>query len=201
MIRVANVPVTTVARSIVDVARERGHDVALVAADAAVRTELVTARELDDAFSRQRGWPGRSAAAQALALVDPDAESPLETLSRLRMGECALPKPTLQQEIGDEYGSPLGRVDFYWDEFGVVGEADGEMKYDSLAAVTAEKRRQSRLLETGLIVVRWQWQDLRHFDAVGQRLRSAFRRGRRRGDGRAWSLLEPRSSVPEMWAI
>ena len=27
----------------------------------------------------------------------------------------------------------IGRLDFYWDEFGVVGEADGRAKYDDAA--------------------------------------------------------------------
>ncbi len=82
----------------------------------------------------------------------------------------------------------------------MVGEADGGLKYETLADVTAEKRRESRLLETGLIVVRWTWSDLQRFDLVAHRLESAFLRGRQHGTGRGWSLLAEPRFVPQMWA-
>jgi hypothetical protein len=181
--------VTSVARTVLDIAREQGIDAAVVTGDAALNARAVTADQLDEALAGQLLWPGRLAAARTVELITPGSESPLDSLSRLRMADWGLPPPTLQQQIGDNQGWFLGRVDFYWDEFGVVGEADGEAKYDGLDAVLAEKRRQSRLLETGLQVVRWGWRDLRRFDLVAARLRSAFQGGRPVGSGRGWSLL------------
>jgi hypothetical protein len=83
-------------------------------------------------------------------------------------------------------GRFLGRVDFYWDDFGVVGEADGDGKYGDRQALIAEKRRQERLEEAGLVVVRWGWQDLRDPDLLAARVRRALDRGSRRSGIRGW---------------
>jgi hypothetical protein len=181
--------VTSPARTVVDVAREHGVDPAVVAGDAALRVGLLDEADLADVLELQHNWPASAAARRAVGLMSAASQSPLETLSRLRMTDAGLPAPVLQQEIGDELGHFLGQVDFYWDEFGVVGEADGALKYDGMPAVVAEKTRQSRLLETGLTVVRWEWSDLHRFDLVASRLRSAFVRGRQPGSGRGWSML------------
>ncbi len=189
---------TSVERAIADVAREDGVSSAVVAADAAVRLGALDLNELDEIVRQQRRWPAVARARRALASIDGRAESPLESLSRLHLLRCGVPAPVLQQEIGDEYGSFVGRVDFYWDEFGLVGEADGAAKYD-LPAVIAEKQRQSRLLELGLVVVRWTWADLSAFDDVERRLRAALRRGLRRGDRRrGWTLLADPDLAPRL---
>ena len=80
--------------------------------------------------------------------------------------------------ITNRAGRFLGRVDFYWDEFGVVGEADGLGKYDrGAAALRDEKVRQGEMEDAGLIFVRWGWTDLRPFAPTAARLRAAFVRG------------------------
>lgn len=110
------------------------------------------------------------------------------------MTTARLPPPQLQAEIGDEFGIFVGRVDFYWPEYGVVGEADGNVKYTDCSALIAERRRQRRLESLGLIVVRWEWSDLHRFWAVVQELTAAFQRGVRRGAGRRWSVLRTMQS-------
>jgi very-short-patch-repair endonuclease len=94
-----------------------------------------------------------------------------------------LPAPQLQVSLGD--ASRVGIVDFYWEEFGVVGEADGLMKYDEQPeALRAEKLRQEALESLGFIVVRWTWDDIwRRPDWVEARLRRAFKQGTRRRTG------------------
>ena len=88
-----------------------------------------------------------------------------------------------------ETGLWLARVDFYWDEFGVVGEVDGKIKYDDQpeSVLWREKRRQERLEDTGLVVVRWGRAELDVLPRLVARLRSAFDRGSRRAwDERRW---------------
>jgi very-short-patch-repair endonuclease len=95
-----------------------------------------------------------------------------------------LPAPELQVPLGD--ASRVGIVDFYWREFGVVGEADGLMKYDEEQpeSLRAEKLRQEALEDVGFIVIRWTWDDIwRRPDWVEARLRSAFMRGAQRRTG------------------
>lgn len=102
-----------------------------------------------------------------------------------------LPAPMLQARIRDECGRFVARVDFYWPEFGVVGEADGAMKYTDRTVLIAEKHRQEALEELGLIVVRWSWDDVIHRPRVLQtRLARAFERGQlrdRSGFHAGWS--------------
>ncbi len=47
------------------------------------------------------------------------------------------------------------RVDELWEEYGVVGEADGQGKYADPKAYVQEKIREQHLTDEGLLVVRW----------------------------------------------
>jgi hypothetical protein len=166
------------ARTVVDIGRERGVDGGLVAADAALAKQLVTPADLRAVVRECEGWPGMRAATEAVEFADARSESPLESISRRRMAQCGVPRPRLQVRLAARMGGLLGRVDFYWDEAGVVGEADGMTKYVGDVALREEKLRQERLERSGLIVVRWGWPDLARFDDVAARLNGAIRRGR-----------------------
>jgi hypothetical protein len=190
------VPVVTVARTVVDVARSLSLVAAVVTADAALHRNLVTHDELQEVLDRCAHWPGARRAARAIALSDASAESPLESVSRLviphRLG---LPAPQPQAVVRNEYGVVVGRCDFYWDEYGVFGEADGRAKYVDRDVLTNEKTRHEDLEDLGLEGVRWAWRDVR-FDQsrLRRRILNAFERGRRRdasGFPRRWSVDPP----------
>lgn len=191
VIEVDRARLTAVARTVLDLAREHGVDAGVSAADAALHRGLIASEDLRRAFEVCARWPGRVAARSTVALCDGRAESPLESVSRLRIRATALPTPVLQAELGNHWGRFLARSDFYWPEFGVVGEADGTIKYDRRAALVAERRRQAALEDLGLVVVRWEWADLNRFDVVVRRLRAAFARGIGAGAGQRWSVLSP----------
>ena len=186
-------PVLHPARTVMDVAREHGVHAGVVAADFALHEQLVNLRGLETAFEQCRQWPGRKAARATMLTADGVAESPLESLSRLQMVASGLPRPRLQAEICDEYGRSVARVDFYWEDFGVVGESDGNLKYERGArAIVEEKARHKELEELGLVVVRWGWADLFPFDKVARRLRAAYVRGLPVGSPeRRWGVLLP----------
>ena len=174
--RAGGLVLTSPARTVLDLARESGVDAAIGAADVGVRKNLIREGELDAVLRACAGWPGARSARRLATSIDPAAESVLESISRLRMADATLPAPQTQVNIRVN-GRLVGRVDFYWDEFGVVGEADGMAKYDAgPAALRAEKRRQELLEDAGLIVVRWTWAQLWPFDGVAARLRGAFAR-------------------------
>ena len=73
------------------------------------------------------------------------------------MHQYGLPAPQPQVRILDERGRFVARVDFAWLSHGVVGEADGLVKYGDGAArsIAEEKQREARLQALGLVVVRW----------------------------------------------
>ena len=76
-----------------------------------------------------RAGPGCAAAALVVGRADPRAESWLESVSRWWLAEAGLPRPALQQRFADGRGSVRARVDFWFPEQRVVGEADGEGEY------------------------------------------------------------------------
>ena len=186
-------PVTSVARTVVDLGRHRSTAAAVTAADFALHQGLTDGEQLLDVLTMCRGWYRSGRAARSLDLVDARAESPLESISRLAMRRLALPVPVLQQNIGDLRGRFIARSDFYWDEYGVVGEADGQAKLQTHADLIALKARQENLEELDLVVVRWGWDDVvRTPSVLDARLRRALDRGRRRdalGLPRRWVLL------------
>lgn len=189
---VGGVPCASVERTGIDLAREHGVVSGVVAMDAMLHRRLTNLDSLHTALARCSRWPGIRAAREAVAQADPASESPLETRSRLKFSEFGVPAPRLQVRIGDIAGRFIGRVDFYWDDFGVVGEADGAIKYDDEQPMTLakEKLRQESLERTNLIVVRWGSADLQAFDDVAERIRRAFQRGRRRPAAeRRWTVL------------
>lgn len=91
-------------------------------------------------------------------LVRSGAQTPLESLSRVRLMRCGLPEPRLQVPFYDDEGL-IGIVDMYWDELGVIGEADGMLKYRTGADLIAEKHREDRLRRKKP-VVRWDWSQM-----------------------------------------
>lgn len=172
---VDGIPVTSVARTVVDIGRRRSFREGLVVADAALRRGLPPAA-LQDVLRHQWTWPYISRAMPVVRHADRRAESPLESVVRSRLVELDLPMPELQVVIRDG-GRFVGRVDFDWDTYGVVGEADGRVKYLADELWT-EKVRQDAWEDTGRQVIRWTWQSAHVDDAqFRQRLLHKLERG------------------------
>lgn len=176
------VPLTSVARTVVDLARSWPLADGVVLADSALRTGLVTLPELRAVARDCYAWSGIGMACRAIDSADPVSESVLESLSRVAMREQGIPEPRTQVVIGDA-GGAIARVDFLWACYGVVGEADGIGKYvpdgcrTTAEIVRAEKRREERILDAGYEIVRWGWRDANRPDVLAHRLRAAFARG------------------------
>jgi hypothetical protein len=151
---------TTVARTLVDCAREWTLPQAVVAMDAALNDGRVRRAELQEVVHSARHRIGASDAARALGLSDGRAESPLETEGRLALLAAGLPAPELQVELHDVRGV-LARVDAWYDEAALALEFDGRVKYfdprDGRSAgevVWEEKRREDRVRGLGVRFVR-----------------------------------------------
>ncbi len=168
-------PVATLARTVVDVARVVPFPAAVAVADRALASKTgvasdpacarVDRADLDRELAAQCGSRGRARAADVVRFADGRAGSPGESISRAGMHALGMPVPELQREFHDRHGL-IGVVDFWWPEAGVVGEFDGRVKYEREdlrggrtpgEVVVAEKRREDRLRALGLRVVRWDW--------------------------------------------
>lgn len=180
IVEVDGVAVTSVPRTVADLARTLPYEPALVVADAALHAGLVTPAVLADAVARAAGRRGSPPARRVVAAADGRAESPGETRSRVAITRARLPPPLLQHEIPEL----RVRTDFYWEEFRTVGEFDGKVEYgrslrlgeDPGEAVYREKLREDALRDLGLKVARWTWGELDTFLAPADRLRRAFAR-------------------------
>lgn len=177
----------TIARTVLDIAREHGIRDAVVAGDYALANAMTTTDELRRVAADCRRFPGIRRARGIIELLDGRSESPLESVSRLVLARLPVPTPTPQVDIYDANGRFLGRADFYWDALGIVGEVDGKAKYDEAAALWNEKRRQDDLTDAGLLVVRWGKPELDEPGLLLRKLREAQSRALgRRPDERRW---------------
>lgn len=176
------VALTCAARTVVDLARSWPLSAGVVLADSALRQRHTSLTELHSVAADCYAWSGTCIACRAIELADPASESVLESLSRVAMHEQGLPKPRTQVVIGDA-GGAIARVDFLWERYRVVGEADGLGKYapdgrrTTVEIVRAEKRREERILDAGYEIVRWGWRDASRPEVLARRLRAAFMRG------------------------
>ena len=89
--RLYNLPVTTVARTVADLARTLPFTDAVVVADSALNQEKATKPELAaDPAAIAAGWPGVRQARRAIEFADERAESPLESAARVVFAEAGL---------------------------------------------------------------------------------------------------------------
>src|SRR5262249_6479637 len=131
-VEVDGLSVTSLTRTIADLARTQSFESAVIAADAALARQLVSPTELDAAMVRCKGWPGAPRARRAGESGDARREGAGEPRSRVALDRPGLPPPLLQWEAWDVGGRLIGRVDFAWPERRVVGEFDGRLKYGRL---------------------------------------------------------------------
>ena len=111
---VCGLPVTTPARTALDLARHLDRNAAVTHLDALA---AATGVSMDDALAlakRYRGARGTRRARTALALVDAGAQSPRETWLRLVLIDGGLPAPRTQIEVGD--GVRRAFLDMGYDE-------------------------------------------------------------------------------------
>jgi hypothetical protein len=149
-------PVTTPERTVADIARSsRSVRAGVVVADSALFLERCDADAMLAVVTACRRWPGAGRARTAVTFADPGGTSALESISRWEMARASIPPPALQQWI-----TPDIRVDFAWPSRGVIGEADGKLKYTTADDLYREKLRQDRLEELGYRVVRWSWSEM-----------------------------------------
>lgn len=176
-------PVTPLARTLLDCASSLPGPSALVVVDSGLRAGAAP-EDLKRLVEESAGRRGIRRARTVLARGDERAESPGESLARWHLLEAGLPAAEPQVAVRTRLGWRW--VDLGWREEQVAVEFDGRVKYgpDGRAASTAlfeEKRRQDALEEAGWRLVRVTWKDLADPPSLSARVRRALRASAKRG--------------------
>jgi hypothetical protein len=169
--------VTTVARTLVDVARSWPELQAVAAVDAALLRGLTTLEDLTGVLARQARVAGVPRSVRAVRLADGRAESWLETYGRLVFAALELPPFVPQVELRVD-GRLLKVVDGWYPGEALAVEFDGRVKYrrprygrTPEEELWAEKRTEDELRALGIRFVRVAAADL------GSRRRQELRSG------------------------
>jgi hypothetical protein len=178
------IPVTTVARTVIDIARTTAFKAGVVTADSALHTRQTSVAQLSAVMWDCDRWPGIRRAREVVAFSDPRAESAFESIARVAFRDGGLPPPMLQVWVGDN-DRMIGRVDFLWSDQWTIAEADGAAKYADPDLARKQLWRDTELRRAGYEVVHFTWRDLASDPAqVVQSIRLAFvRAARLRGRG------------------
>jgi very-short-patch-repair endonuclease len=168
---------TSVDRTVADCARILDLERAAVVGDHALRRGA-SVDGIAAAAERSGLVRGARRVERLLGALDPRAESPGETRTRIALAAAGLPAPELQFEVMTEEG--LYRADFAWPELKVILEFDGDSKYfayrPTAEVLLAERRRENALAAAGWVVVRVRWADLSTPGVIAAKVLAAFAR-------------------------
>jgi predicted transcriptional regulator of viral defense system len=183
-------PVTSLARTVVDLTAAEGFVAGVAAADHALRSGCPRA-ELRDAAARRTSTHARQVISQVIEFADALSESVGESVARAHIFALGFEVPELQVEIVD--GRGIIRLDFLWPDVGVGGEFDGKIKYakeeysrgDPVEVLWREKQREDRLRARLRAIVRIIWSDYSDLPGLARKLSDAGvpRRTSVRSDG------------------
>ena len=151
---VEGIPVTTPARTALDLGCWNPKSEAVAAMDALVRATNLKMPDVDLLVQRYPGRRGIRQARGALSLVDGGAQSPKETWLRLLLIQAGLPRPQTQIQVCDEFGNTFAYLDMGWASMKVAVEYDGDHHQSDRRQYTWDIRRLEVLECLGWIVIR-----------------------------------------------
>lgn len=179
---------TSIEFTLIQLAKQAPLAAALVAADAALHiprrgdrsTPLTTLVALRAEHERLGRYPGCLRVDAVLDRATTDSDSPLETMSRLVLEEFGFPIPVLQHRVWLPELQRNADLDFFWPEYEIAAEADGDGKYlgaggvaASATSVVREKEREDAIRRLVRGFARWDWNDMWRKEPVRARLSSA----------------------------
>jgi hypothetical protein len=153
------IPVTTVARLLLDLAEVLTADELDRVVDEAIRLRLYDPAAVDALVARSPGRRGLKPLARARERIHPNSgrtRSELERLAVRMLDEHGVPRP-------DANVWRQGfRVDLLWHAPRVVVELDGDAFHRTPGTFRKDHDRDNELLDTGHRVRRFTWHDVRH---------------------------------------
>ena len=159
------IPVTTPARTLVDLATEIGTLALERAVNAADKRDLIDPETLRATLADFAGQPGVKALRKLLdrhtfRLSDSDLEIFFRPIAR----DAGLPPPLSKQIVNDV------EVDFHWPALGLVVETDGLRYHRTPSAQTRDRVRDQTHVAAGLTVLRFTHWQVKHEPAHVRRV-------------------------------
>ena len=178
------VPVTSMARTVIELALDLPVPDAAITVDAVLRRG-VSRTELHQVLAGLGAVRGSRRARTTIDWADPHAESPLESRGRGELMLRGVPRPMCN--VSFRLDRTEFRADMWWPGIPLVGEADGAEKYDAAVdgrSLWAEKLRQEWFeSEVGLLMLRFIDRELR---SAPESLVARFRRLSGRASATHW---------------
>ncbi len=159
------IPVTSPARTLVDLATELGETALERAVNDADKHDLIDPESLRDALSGYAGEPG---VRPLRALLDRQAfllsDSDLEILFRPIAAAAGLPQPQTKEWVNGY------EVDFFWPELALVVETDGLHYHRTASQQTRDRRRDQTHVAKGLMQLRFTHWQVKHEPAYVRKI-------------------------------
>ena len=156
------IPITSVARTLLDLAATVRRDRLERALAQAQRLDLYDHRAIEDVLARANGHRGKAALTEATAREPKLTRSELEARFLALVRDAGLPEP-LTNFLLAAPDHPRLEVDLYWPTHRVIVELDGYETHRTRHAFEQDRARDAALTAAGYKIVRFTW---RTADAV-----------------------------------
>jgi Protein of unknown function (DUF559) len=153
------IPITTVARTLLDLAAAVPESRLERALAQAERLQLYDHRAITDVIARANGHRGKAALARAVRGEPKLTRSELEARFLSLVRQAGLPEP-LGNFILDAPDHPRLEVDFYFPMHNLVVETDGWETHKTKAAFRSDRRKDAALTSAGHRVMRFTYEDI-----------------------------------------
>jgi hypothetical protein len=154
-----NLAATSPVRTAFDLGRRLTRVEAVVALDALSHRRLVKPDAVGDYGLAHPSWRGARQLTDVLGLVEPLAESPMESRLRVALIDAGLPRPVAQVEVRDERGRLIGRVDLAYPARRVAIEYEGD-HHRGRSTFRADITRGNAMHGAGWTIVRATYADI-----------------------------------------
>jgi hypothetical protein len=153
------IPITSVARTLLDLAATVRSDRLERALAQAERLQLYDHTAVTDVLSKANGHRGKAALTKATVQEPKLTRSELEAIFLELVRQAGLPEPQTNVLLS-ALDHPRPEVDFYWPSHRLVVETDGWETHGTRSAFEADRRKDAALVAAGERVLRFTWRAL-----------------------------------------